>query len=60
MGLPRRPEARHELGRLRGYQVADVHFARVLLAFLLDSRIAGNRGVTSSQNCGCFALRQKL
>ena len=54
MGLPRRPKARHELGRLITYQVVEAHFARILLAFLVDSRIKGNTRVTGSQNCGVF------
>ena len=55
-----RSKARRERRRLSANQVAEVHFAQASLAFRLDSRTTGNTRVTSGQNCGCFALRQKL
>jgi hypothetical protein len=37
-----------------------MRIALALLAFLTDSLTSGNTRVTSYQNCGCVALRQKL
>jgi len=55
-----RSKVHYELRRLKANQVAEVRFALALLAFRLDSRNTGNTRVTSSPNCGYFALRGRV